>query len=91
MRSDIALDGFRLTGLCWRGASLLENVGSDRGRVSLEEFLVEIGVGQWNGAGGVEAGDLFGGECPAKGTEVLQELFFVSRADDDGGDGGALE
>lgn len=53
--------------------------------------LVPVGVGERNGAGGVELGYLFGGELPAYGGEVLFELLFGTGSDDDGGDGGAAE
>jgi hypothetical protein len=56
-----------------------------------ELALVPVGVDGLGGACGVEFGDLFFGEVPADGTEVLAELFFVACAHDDIGYGGALE
>ena len=57
----------------------------------VELDLVPVGVGERDGAGGVELGDLLGGEVPADGGEVGAELLFVAGADDERADGGALE
>ena len=60
--------------------------------IALQELaLMPIGIGEGEFAGGVETGDLGGGERPADSTEVLAELLLVARADDERGDGGAAE
>src|SRR6202041_1563289 len=61
-----------------------------RGAVA-ELALVPVGKYRGGGAGGVEYCDLFGGEVPAYRAQILPELFFVSGADDDVGDGGTLQ
>ena len=60
--------------------------------VALDELdLVPVGIGELDFAGFVEFGDLLGGELPAGGGEVGAELLFVAGADDERGDGGALQ
>ena len=50
---------------------------------------VRVGGGQF--AGGIELRHLFAGEIPADGAEVLPELLFVARADNDTSHGGTLQ
>ena len=47
-----------------------------------------IWVGRGKFAGRIELRDLFAGEIPADGAEVLPELLFVTRADNDASHGG---
>ena len=61
-------------------------LGGDGDGVAVGELaLVPVGIGGVSVAGGVEFGDLFFGEIPADGGEVLAELLFVAGADDDVG------
>ena len=67
--------------------------GLNRNRVAVSErnALVPVGIDGLGVAGGVELGDLFLGEIPADGAEVLAKLFFIACADDDAGDSWPLE
>ena len=57
-----------------------------RRRIALgKATLVPVGIGRRGGAGGVEPGDLLGGQVPADGAEVLAQLLLVAGADDDVG------
>lgn len=61
-------------------------------RIPLAEAgLMPVGVNPWRGAGLIQFRDLFGREVPADGAQVVAELVLVARADDEGGDGGALQ
>jgi hypothetical protein len=52
---------------------------------------VPVGVAGRDVACGVEFGDLFRGEVPAEGTEIVAQLLFHASADDDVSDRRALE
>jgi hypothetical protein len=52
--------------------------------------LVPVRVSRLRVAGGVGFGDVFFGEVPADGAEVLAELFFIVGVHDDVGCGGTL-
>ena len=64
--------------------SVLHNARLHRRRIALGKAaaLVPIGIGQRRGAGGVEPGDLRGGQVPAHRAEVLAQLLLVAGADD---------
>src|ERR1700722_7497856 len=49
--------------------------------------LVPDGISRLDLARGVELRHLFGRQFPADGADVLEQLLFVTRADDDVGDG----
>ena len=88
VRAQVLCEGFILIRIGRRGRRPhLHGFGVSFG----EAALVPVGVGGGEVAGGVEFGDLIFGEVPAGGGDVLAELFFVAGADDEGGDGGALE
>jgi hypothetical protein len=53
--------------------------------------LVEIRIGQWNRAGGVQSGNLIRSQVPANGSQILAQLFFVAHTNDDSGNGRALQ
>src|ERR1700733_7808850 len=53
--------------------------------------LMQVPVGQLGVARRVELRHLFGGQFPADGADVLEQLLFVARADDDVGDGRATQ
>ena len=52
--------------------------------------LMPIRVGRGQFARRIELRYLFAGEIPADGAEVLPELLFVTRADNDAGHGGGF-
>src|SRR5215831_2386769 len=53
--------------------------------------LMPIGIWQLSRAGGIEFGDLVRGEFPADRAEIGAELLFITCANDERGNGGALE
>jgi hypothetical protein len=63
----------------------------NRQRISVEFLLVPVRVNQRYGAGGVEFPDLIGRQLPTDRTEIVAQLLFVTRADDDRCDGGPLK
>src|SRR5688572_1742547 len=56
-----------------------------------EPALVPVRVWQRHLAGGVEPRHLIARQVPADGAQVLPQLFFVARADDERGNRGPLE
>ena len=64
----------------------------DGERVSLLELaLVPVWIRRYDGAGGVQSGNLIGCEIPSGGRKILPQLFFCTRTDDDVRDGGTLQ
>src|ERR1035441_6315138 len=64
----------------------------NRQRVSLDELdLMPVGIHRRRFAGLIELRYLFYGQIPADRAEILPELIFVARTDDDTGNGGALQ
>src|SRR5260221_512810 len=56
-----------------------------------EAALVPVRISQRRGAGGIEFRNLRRRQVPAERTELLAQLLFVSRTDDDRGDRRALQ
>src|SRR4030095_4518135 len=63
-----------------------------RKRIAVREaLLMPIGICTWPNAGGVEFRDLFVGQAPTDGANILLELAFIACADDHRGHSRALE
>ncbi len=63
------------------GVTVLPLSGGERVALG-KALLMKVRVNRWDGADSVQAFDLFRSQVPANRTQVVAQLLFITRAND---------